>query len=224
MQLLDGLKGKWRYWKLKEEALDRTPWRTRCRRGYEPVVRQTAECMRRREYSKEWSDWVGACGVWSEHGVSRVQVGLLPYRLRFLITIPSKSIYAKQESRESALHFSMCIDVFPYVYTRGCNAPMSNKITFAWQILPWVSITKFYLNPLSVSQHVTNAHYVTSRCWHCCPLLPLARCCFHSREQQRVWFRAVALSNLTTSRSFNNFYMKQKKMAKCVIRTAVHKF
>jgi hypothetical protein len=42
-QLLDGLKEKGRYWKLKEEALDRTVWRTRFGRGYGPVVRQTAE-------------------------------------------------------------------------------------------------------------------------------------------------------------------------------------
>jgi hypothetical protein len=30
-------------WKLKEEALDRTHWRTRFGRGYGPVVRQTTE-------------------------------------------------------------------------------------------------------------------------------------------------------------------------------------
>jgi hypothetical protein len=42
-QLLDDLKEKRRYWKLKEEALDRTLWRTRFGRGYEPVVRQTTE-------------------------------------------------------------------------------------------------------------------------------------------------------------------------------------
>jgi hypothetical protein len=42
-QLLDDLKEKRRYWKLKEEALDRTQWRTRFGRGYGPVVRQTAE-------------------------------------------------------------------------------------------------------------------------------------------------------------------------------------
>jgi hypothetical protein len=41
-QLLDDLKDKRRYWKLKEEALDRTQWRTRFGRGYGPVVRQTA--------------------------------------------------------------------------------------------------------------------------------------------------------------------------------------
>jgi hypothetical protein len=41
--LLDHLKGKRIYWKLKEEALDRTLWRTRFGRGYGPVVRQTAE-------------------------------------------------------------------------------------------------------------------------------------------------------------------------------------
>jgi hypothetical protein len=41
--LLDDLKGKIRYWKLKEEVLDRTLWRTRFGRGYGPVVRQTTE-------------------------------------------------------------------------------------------------------------------------------------------------------------------------------------
>jgi hypothetical protein len=42
-QLLDDLKVKRGYWKLREEALDRTQWRTRFGRGYGPVVRQTAE-------------------------------------------------------------------------------------------------------------------------------------------------------------------------------------
>jgi hypothetical protein len=42
-QLLDDLKEKRGYWKLKEEALDRTVWRTCFGRGYGPVVRQTAE-------------------------------------------------------------------------------------------------------------------------------------------------------------------------------------
>jgi hypothetical protein len=40
-QLLDDLKEKRRYCKLKEEALDRTLWRTRFGSGYGPVVRQT---------------------------------------------------------------------------------------------------------------------------------------------------------------------------------------
>jgi hypothetical protein len=42
-QLLDDLKEKIRYWKLKEEALGRIVWRTRFGRGYRPVVRQTTE-------------------------------------------------------------------------------------------------------------------------------------------------------------------------------------
>jgi hypothetical protein len=42
-QLLDDLREKRRYWKLKEEALDRTLWRTGFGRGYRPVVRQTTE-------------------------------------------------------------------------------------------------------------------------------------------------------------------------------------
>jgi hypothetical protein len=42
-QQLDDLKEKRRYWKLKEEALDRTMWRTRFGRGYGTVLRQTTE-------------------------------------------------------------------------------------------------------------------------------------------------------------------------------------
>jgi hypothetical protein len=42
-QLLDDLKEKRRYCKLKEESLERTLCRTRFGRGYGPVVRQTAE-------------------------------------------------------------------------------------------------------------------------------------------------------------------------------------
>ena len=42
-QLLEGLKEKREYLKLKEEAPARTLWRTRLVTGYEAVVRQTAE-------------------------------------------------------------------------------------------------------------------------------------------------------------------------------------
>jgi hypothetical protein len=42
-QLLDDLKENKRYCKLKEEALDRTVWRTGFGRDYRPVVRQTTE-------------------------------------------------------------------------------------------------------------------------------------------------------------------------------------
>jgi hypothetical protein len=41
--LLDYLKEKRRYWKLKEEALDRTLWRIRLGRGYGALLRQTTE-------------------------------------------------------------------------------------------------------------------------------------------------------------------------------------
>jgi hypothetical protein len=37
-QVLDDLQEMRGYWKLKEEALDATVWRTRCGRGYGPVV------------------------------------------------------------------------------------------------------------------------------------------------------------------------------------------
>jgi hypothetical protein len=40
-QILYDLKAKRIYWKLEEEELDCTVWRTRFGRGYGPVVRQT---------------------------------------------------------------------------------------------------------------------------------------------------------------------------------------
>ena len=40
-QLLDDLKEKIEYWKLKEEALDRTLWRVRFGRCYGFVLKQT---------------------------------------------------------------------------------------------------------------------------------------------------------------------------------------
>jgi len=42
-QLMDDLKEKKLYFKLQEEALGRTVWRTRLGRGCGPVVRQIAE-------------------------------------------------------------------------------------------------------------------------------------------------------------------------------------
>jgi hypothetical protein len=42
-QVLDDLKEKRKYWKLKEEALDRTMWRTRFGEGNGPVIRQTTK-------------------------------------------------------------------------------------------------------------------------------------------------------------------------------------
>ena len=45
-QLLDEFKAKRGYWKLNEEALDRTLWRINFRKRYGPVVRQTAECTK----------------------------------------------------------------------------------------------------------------------------------------------------------------------------------
>jgi hypothetical protein len=40
-RLLKDLKERREYWKLEEEALDLTLWRTRCGKGYGPVLRQT---------------------------------------------------------------------------------------------------------------------------------------------------------------------------------------
>jgi hypothetical protein len=42
-QLLDVLKEKRGYWKLKEEALDSSVWRTHFGRGYGPVIRHTVD-------------------------------------------------------------------------------------------------------------------------------------------------------------------------------------
>jgi hypothetical protein len=42
-KLLDDVKERREYSHLKGEALDRTMWRARFGRGFDPVVRQTAE-------------------------------------------------------------------------------------------------------------------------------------------------------------------------------------
>jgi len=42
-RVLDGLKETRRYWKLKEEALDGTVWRTGFGRGYGPMKRQSTD-------------------------------------------------------------------------------------------------------------------------------------------------------------------------------------
>jgi hypothetical protein len=54
-QLLDDVKERRGYCKLKEEAVDRTVWRTGYGRGCGPVVRQTAEWMR----ASAIQDWCG---------------------------------------------------------------------------------------------------------------------------------------------------------------------
>ena len=46
-QLLDDLKETREYWKLKDEAIDRTLWRTRFGRGCGPVAKQTTWCTER---------------------------------------------------------------------------------------------------------------------------------------------------------------------------------
>jgi hypothetical protein len=48
-QLQDDVKEKWVYWKLKEEALDRTQWRTRFGRSCGPVL------------SRLRNEWITAC-------------------------------------------------------------------------------------------------------------------------------------------------------------------
>jgi hypothetical protein len=51
-QLLDDLKEKRWYWKLKQEVLDHTLWRIRSGRSYGPVIRQMTEW---------WSYWAPVC-------------------------------------------------------------------------------------------------------------------------------------------------------------------
>lgn len=53
LQLLDDLKKTTGYWKLKQEATDRTRWRTLLARGYARVVRQTTELMKMEIYYRD---------------------------------------------------------------------------------------------------------------------------------------------------------------------------
>jgi len=59
-QQLGDIKEKKGYWKLIEEALDRTLWRTRYGRGYGPVVRQESEWMHRIQHTR-----IGGLLLWS---------------------------------------------------------------------------------------------------------------------------------------------------------------
>jgi hypothetical protein len=67
------LKGERGYWKLKEEALDCTLWRTRFGRGCGPVVRQAAEWW---HLSYNTVDTCYHCGMTVEAG----------HRVQFLVT------------------------------------------------------------------------------------------------------------------------------------------
>jgi hypothetical protein len=53
VQLLDGLRETREYRKLKEEAIDRTLWRTCFVRGYGPVVRHTTKERKKERKKKE---------------------------------------------------------------------------------------------------------------------------------------------------------------------------
>ena len=53
-RLLNDLKDKREYWKLKEKQLGRTLWRTRYGRGDGLVVRQTAACMNANQKGHKW--------------------------------------------------------------------------------------------------------------------------------------------------------------------------
>jgi hypothetical protein len=56
-QMRDDIKVARGYWKLKQEALDRTLWRTRFGRSYEPVVRQSRKWTN--EWMNEWmNEWI----------------------------------------------------------------------------------------------------------------------------------------------------------------------
>jgi len=51
---------------MKEEALDRTLWRTRFERGYGFVIRQTIEYMK--EWMNEWMKLMDGINEWMQLG------------------------------------------------------------------------------------------------------------------------------------------------------------
>jgi len=57
-QLLDYLMEKREHWKLKEEALARTPWRTRFGRGSGPVVRHRMMRMIIKQYNIHLANYI----------------------------------------------------------------------------------------------------------------------------------------------------------------------
>jgi hypothetical protein len=67
MQLLDDRKEMRGYWKLKEEALDRTVWRTRFGRGCGPVVRQTTEWVNDNKQTRKRFNLLKPSGNFTYH-------------------------------------------------------------------------------------------------------------------------------------------------------------
>jgi hypothetical protein len=55
---LDDLKEARRYWKLKEEAQDRTPWRTQFGRGYGPVTKKLKKYVKYRSFTRPMVDYI----------------------------------------------------------------------------------------------------------------------------------------------------------------------
>jgi hypothetical protein len=109
-QLLDDFKENRRYCKLKEEAVDRTLWRTRFGIGYGPVVRQTTEWMNEwmNKYLILSSILYGFCvaNIWilvvkivkyvryclnlvKMHGISRVETGNIEFCTIFSMFVTS---------------------------------------------------------------------------------------------------------------------------------------
>jgi phenylalanyl-tRNA synthetase alpha subunit len=63
-QLLNDLKETTGYWKFKEEALERTLWRTRFGRGHGHVVRQTVEWVNDWMNDLEYQAWKVKMQMW----------------------------------------------------------------------------------------------------------------------------------------------------------------
>jgi hypothetical protein len=122
-QLLDDLKETRGYWKLKEEALDRTLWRTRFGRGYGHVVRQTTEWMN--EWMMNNKD-VSHSQIWSMHiclGLSR----LSNHGIKF--------IFETWVEREPKTKFGMIwMYIFRHYLCLKINEVQGSKFKISWNM------------------------------------------------------------------------------------------
>jgi hypothetical protein len=104
-QLLDELKEKRRYWKFKEEALDRTLWRSPFGRGYGRVVRQTTEWMTDFRANTSFSNTLKLC---------------------FCITDSKLCTHTRIKGRTGSL-ISLMAHHVGLIWNRKCCLPCSHK-------------------------------------------------------------------------------------------------
>ena len=136
-KLLDDLKDRRGYSHLKEEAVDRTMWRTRFGGGIGPVIRQTAE-------------WMNDCAV----------LGRIVNKIFLLCLLPPGSIFDVQEREVE--HLSYCQLVHSETLAALIFTPDLCTLKWPSDVSRWHSVCPPVQNSRSPPRDC-----VFERCMHC---------------------------------------------------------